>query len=318
MPKKLTLNDFITRAEVIHNGKYGYSKFVYNGIDNPSIIICSLHGEFLQTPYKHLIGHGCYVCGKIKQANKFKKPEEKFITESNKIHNNRYTYSRGTYKNGKTPVSITCLDHGKFCQRPDNHLLGKGCPKCGKEKLSSLFRKKESDFKIEARKLKGDLYEYKDSNYQTAHIKINILCKKCGKIFKQTPNNHLSKNEGCPFCGNNISKVEIEFLNILNITEKNRQKYIKPFKVDGIKNNKIFEFLGDYWHGNPQKYTSINTNKTVKKTFGELYLNTLSKFKSLFNKGYAIYYIWESDYKSWLKDTSKPFPIKIFKPTMPI
>ena len=150
------------------------------------------------------------------------------------------------------------------------------------------------------------------NQFTTVQEEYPFQCIKCKTVFDD--NLEDGKIPKCPKCfkQNNISKMEIEFLDKLQID--NRQKYIKPFKVDGVKNNKIFEFLGDYWHGNPNRFNHGDINKKNKKTYGELYTNTISKFKSLFDRNYTIYYMWEYDYNKWKKTNSLPFPIKIFKP----
>ena len=48
--------------------KYDYSLVHYNGIRVEVQIICPKHGEFLQTPNGHLIGHGCRKCANEKLA----------------------------------------------------------------------------------------------------------------------------------------------------------------------------------------------------------------------------------------------------------
>jgi hypothetical protein len=42
--------------------KYDFSKFIYNGVHNKSIVICSEHGEFLQSPHSFNKGHCCPFC----------------------------------------------------------------------------------------------------------------------------------------------------------------------------------------------------------------------------------------------------------------
>ena len=72
----------------------------------------------------------------------------------------------------------------------------------------------------------------------------------------------------------------------------------KVFYVDGFdpKTNTIYEFNGDYWHGNPKRYKSNDINPSVKKTFGELYKITINKEKQLKKLGFKIVSIWESDW----------------------
>ena len=62
--RKLTLEQFVEKANLFHNNKFDYSKFVYVRAKIPSIIICPLHGEFLQSPDKHTKkkARGCLKC----------------------------------------------------------------------------------------------------------------------------------------------------------------------------------------------------------------------------------------------------------------
>ena len=58
----LTTIDFITKADLIHNGLYNYQESIYKSGRSPICIICSKHGEFWQTAYAHLNGQGCPIC----------------------------------------------------------------------------------------------------------------------------------------------------------------------------------------------------------------------------------------------------------------
>lgn len=62
MPRRLTQEEFITKARGIHGDKYDYSKVIYNRGNLKVCIICPKHGEFWQQPANHLRGHGCYGC----------------------------------------------------------------------------------------------------------------------------------------------------------------------------------------------------------------------------------------------------------------
>lgn len=59
---------------------------------------------------------------------------EIFIKKASLKHKNKYDYSNVIYINNKTPVEIVCPIHGKFMQRPDSHLHGKGCAFCALDK----------------------------------------------------------------------------------------------------------------------------------------------------------------------------------------
>jgi hypothetical protein len=122
----------------------------------------------------------------------------------------------------------------------------------------------------------------------------------------------------CPVCfkNNQISKMEKDFLEYLNIPDdkSSRQFAIDHFKVDGIKGNKIFEFLGDYWHGNPSRYPPNKVNRTNKKTFGDLYKSTINNLHTLSKLGYRVYYMWETDWLDWLQGKRSTFPLKCYYP----
>jgi len=63
MPKKLTKQEFIERANKIHKGRYDYSKVKYVNSKTKVCIICQKHGEFWQTPHAHItLKQGCWEC----------------------------------------------------------------------------------------------------------------------------------------------------------------------------------------------------------------------------------------------------------------
>lgn len=60
--RRSTQSQFVNRAIKVHGDKYDYSMVDYKtGVDSVRIL-CPLHGEFLQTPSKHLAGQGCPRC----------------------------------------------------------------------------------------------------------------------------------------------------------------------------------------------------------------------------------------------------------------
>ena len=68
--------------------------------------------------------------------------------------------------------------------------------------------------------------------------------------------------------------------------------------VDGFSfPAKVYEFLGDYWHGNLNKFNPEDMYSITKKTYRQLNEETFNRLKLLSEK-YDVYYIWELD---WLK-----------------
>jgi len=108
-----------------------------------------------------------------------------------------------------------------------------------------------------------------------------------------------------------MSFLEEEYLRYEGVynTPKNRQVRIGKYRVDGYKitTNTIYEFLGDYWHGNPEVYDFNDINKLSKKTYGELYERTFDRLNDLRDMGYTVIYVWSKDWLEFQKgDVSKP------------
>ena len=73
------------------------------------------------------------------------------------------------------------------------------------------------------------------------------------------------------------------------------------YSADGYSEvkNCIYEYHGDFWHGNPAIYPSLEINPVSKVTYGELYEKTLEKQKFCEEEsGYSYYFVWES---SWIR-----------------
>ncbi|MBQ5971356.1 MAG: hypothetical protein IJL45_02985 [Prevotella sp.] len=132
---KLTTEEFIKRAREVHGDRYDYSKVEYVNSKEKVTIICPEHGEFPQTPQKHLYGQGCPKCG-----NKPKITTEEFIKKAQAMHGNKYDYSKVEYVDAQTDVCIICKQHGEFWQRPSHHTAGRGCKKCATEVNAGKLR----------------------------------------------------------------------------------------------------------------------------------------------------------------------------------
>lgn len=295
---KITLNDFIKKANDFHMNKYDYSLVEYKNNNTKVKIICKKHGEFEQLPYNHY-KQGCPQCCKNAIIT-----NEKFIERSKSIHGDKYDYSKVNYINITTLVKIICKKHGEFEQLPREHFSNCGCYKCANRIVTT------SDFIEKANIRHNYKYIYNKSIYKSSRQKIIITCKTHGD-FLQSPNDHLSKC-GCQKCSlGNYSKICIEWLegimkryNIFiqhtnNFGEKILKINNKIYKVDGYceKTNTIYEFMGDFFHGNPQIYNSNNINPLIKKTYGELYQNTMCRINIIKKEGYNIVIIWENEYR---------------------
>jgi len=127
----ISKDDFIKLGNKIHNNKYDYSKSEYKKKRSKITIICPKHGEFEQTPAKHLNGQGCPFCNRSEICGSKKMTTEQFIKQAKKIHGDRYDYSNTEYLGSRNKLEIICPKHGVFMVVGYSHLSGCGCAKCG-------------------------------------------------------------------------------------------------------------------------------------------------------------------------------------------
>ena len=212
MLSRLSQEEFISKAQSVHNGKYSYDKVEYVESHSKVTITCPVHGDFRQLAYHHLNGHGCPKCARAEANEKESLSLEEFISRARACHSIQYDYSKVVLKGAQQPVCIICPEHGEFWQVANTHLRGHDCPVCG-YKINSIKRTKPLEKFIEdARKVHGDKYDYSETVYVNAKQKLAIRCKVHDMVFWQKPNAHLNGN-GCPICAQ--SHLEADVLRLL-------------------------------------------------------------------------------------------------------
>ena len=296
-----TQQEFIEKVTLKHKGKYLYPNFNYQTLQDKIDIICPIHGKFKKTAWDHLIGKGCREClyDSLRSDN--------FKERSIIIHGNQYDYSQVQYHNQMTKVTIICPKHGEFQQLPTHHLKGSGCSSCGITTIALKLKKTRIQFIEQAEKIHGNKYDYSKVIYNNSNTKIIIICPE-HREFKQDPKSHL-QGSGCPQCAKTgYSNMQIEWLELVKLRHPNLHYIMSPegeYKIgrylcDGFcpDTNTVFEFHGDFWHGNPRKYHPDAMNTVCKKTFGELYQKTLDKRNYIEEQGYQYVEMWETD---WLR-----------------
>ncbi len=199
---KLNTEKFIKKSKDIHKDLYNYSKTNYTGANDYVIIICQKHGEFKQLPNNHY-KYGCGKCGREKNKRCIYLKEESknnFVLKSQNIHGDKYNYNKSEYITSVKKIIITCNLHGDFEITPNNHLRGKGCPKCGiiKSRLSKV-KTWDEYYEFFINKY-GNTYDYSKVNWVNASTKIIVVCKKHGE-FEIDPYNH-KNGRGCISCSN--------------------------------------------------------------------------------------------------------------------
>lgn len=141
LKRKFNTESYIEEANKIHDCRYTYNETKYNKLKDYIIVTCPIHGNFMISAEKHLLGRGCKECLKTELSNKFRKSNEDFIKEAKIIHGDKYDYRKCKYKGADKPITIICPIHGEFTQMAGSHLQGHGCPKCKKSSLENNVEK---------------------------------------------------------------------------------------------------------------------------------------------------------------------------------
>lgn len=293
---------FLKKAKIVHNDKYDYSLVEYINVRTKITIICPCHGKFQQLPQSHVSGNGCKEC----QNERITFTTKEFIKRCGATHGNKYDYSQTDYLNAHAKVCIICPIHGEFYQKADDHMKGYGCNISPCRTTDYTIK----DFIKASVKKHNNRYDYSKVEYVNTKTKTTIVCHRHGD-FLQIPNDHLN-GAGCPKCSNNYSTISIKWLNKIAIDNNifiqhalNVGEYNIPntrFRVDGFceETNTIYEFHGDVFHGNLNKYLPNETCHPYDKkiTAKELYETTMERENKLKFLGYNLVTIWESDFKS--------------------
>jgi hypothetical protein len=212
---------FIHNAMAVHGDKYDYSKVTYSRSGVLIIITCKKHGDFSQTPMKHLAGQGCLKCGEENSREFHKRRNQRardeFIANAKRVHKGKYDYGASVYLDARTQLVIRCATHGLFNQTPDSHLAGRGCVKCRDDQSRRVqqekMQKAGSTFSDRSALIHNGKYDYSEVRYQGKDFPVTIICPAHGK-FIQAPGKHLQGN-GCQQCAIELNLGEDEVAKIL-------------------------------------------------------------------------------------------------------
>lgn len=239
---------FIEKAHKVHGDKYTYHHVDYINSKTPVLITCSKHGDFLQTPDKHLQGRGCRRCADELASNRMKMSVDVFINKSKEIHGDKYDYSKVDYVDSKTKVCIICPEHGEFWQVPSSHLSGCGCKFCSKIKENKYTTK---TFIAAVKKIHGDKYDYSKVEYNGCDEYVIVGCPVHG-YFKIRAR-HLIHGTGCKKCGIDKRSTERlsnsnEFIEKAKLIHGDKYDYSKVEYIDATtKVCIICPEHGEFW-----------------------------------------------------------------------
>ena len=281
--KRISTDDFISRSIAIYGDKYNYSKVNYISNSKKVCIICSIHGEFWQRPSTHLLGNGCWKCGRSVTGDLLRNDLSSFVKKAFEKYGDKFSYKKSIYKSANSEIKITCPIHGDFITTPNAFLSQKhGCPQCAKEYVRKSNMMTTEHFIYEARKIHGDFYDYSLMKYVGCDDKVKIICPKHG-IFEQTPYRHL-RGAKCPNCESSHGETFIRKYLIDNDIKFVQQKNVclppKMFSRNKLRvdfylpsYNTIIEFNGvqhyeyiSFFHENEEDFQKqVERDKRLKE-----------------------------------------------------
>ena len=190
---KITQEEIIKRFKKKHGNKFDYSKVKYINTITEVDIICPKHKLIKVAPRNHLRSfYGCNKCSRENSNfNILPKGIELFIKQSNKVHNNKYDYSKSIYINSFTKMIIICKKHGKFEKNPHNHINSKqGCPNCkksnGEIKIYKILKNNNLEFYQE--------YIFKNQPENIKKCRFDFYIPKINLVIEYNGRQHYDKD----------------------------------------------------------------------------------------------------------------------------
>ena len=294
MSKKLTTEDFIKKARLVHGDTYDYSKTEYVHSKTKIIVICPEHGEFHTTPNAHLRGSKCPRCSKPVHNL------ETFIEQARLIHGDRYDYSKVDYVKSLQHVTIICPEHGEFAQKPSQHLRGNGCPLCARKNVGLKVRISQEEALQKLKDIRGDKFDYSKVKYNKTTGIITLICPEHGEFQISYYNAVDSRTqEICPKCqyGGHLRNVE-DFIERSQLKHGNKYDYNKV-TWEQITNGKVCIICpehGEFWQSYPSHLRGYGCRvcgqNNKKDSIGELEIaNILNNFNIEYKQQFAIHSI---------------------------
>lgn len=239
MATKLTTEEFISRAKLIHGDKYDYSDIKYVNKHTKVYIVCPEHGGFWQSPNNHLSGNGCPECWKIRNLTSKLGDTETFTKKAKNIHGDKYDYSKVDYSHSLSKVCIICPIHGEFWQTPNMHLHGQGCPICNESTLEKDVRKELTNNNMQyVQQYKCSWLGRQSLDFFLPQYNIGIECQGI-EHFK--PSEYFGGEKGYEvITSNDLRKSELCSNNGIKLLYYTSDKLMKISPIGSIYDNRIF------------------------------------------------------------------------------
>ncbi len=297
-------------AEVHGLERFRFDPASYKGKNTPMDWECAVCGCTFSKQPRVLLGekYGCPACALVGRSKTMSRSKEDFYRIAKEIHGDKFSYLPAADQEWKNEAHIEwkCNDCGKQqFQSIDTHLRGMSCSVC-----SQKIKHDSRSFIIKSIKIWGpDAFDYSDVFYVGNKEHVSLMCKKCDHEFRVTPANHWTR--GCPRCAKRrfVSIGETEWLNSLCIPSAQRNYFItlqggEVFNCDAVVGNTIYEFYGDFFHGNPLTTAPERINCYTGTTMSELYRSTMDREELILAEKnpktglsrYTLVTMWEADW----------------------
>lgn len=250
--------------------------------------------EWETSPNNRANGRGCPNC-----ANRIINKHNSLKQNYPNIYKELYYSQDDLFSKSNKRVWWKCQKcNYKWKTSPSSRTRGTGCPSCSGRVANNNNSLQNNLTLCEEFHLTKNILKPEEIT-ENSGKKVWWKCKQCSHEWKAIVASR-NKGHGCPKCAKSgrISKSGSKWLDKLKIPNENREVSIKIngklFIVDGFDfdTNTIYEYLGSFWHGNPQFYDPQDINPINKKTFGELYYNTIKRFNIFKQNDYNIVYKW--------------------------
>jgi very-short-patch-repair endonuclease len=294
---------FLKQAKKIHGDKYDYSKTKYTNANGRIIVTCPKHGDFDLRASHHLGGQGCKKCANELVGEKNSLTQDEFLDRAQKIHGDKYDYSKVQYNGIHNDVKIICPIHGEFEQTPNTHLKGSGCSFCGRLSQSQQKKLTKQEFIDQSREVHGKKYDYSKSDYTKMSDPVKIICPVHGE-FEQTPAAHV-RGQGCRECYLLTNKSNSD--DFIQKAKKIHGDKFDYSKVEYTRNDEPVSISckkhGDFLQ-TPASHLSGQGCPICKESKGEILVNNILN-------GYEINFIRQHTFEDCVSKKNKKFCRKL-------
>lgn len=294
----------------------------------PMLFLCRKHNSRFELSPSEAMRQkygGCKQCSnsgiserKVGKSNGLKKTTKSFKLEIQEKFGTDITLISKRYLGARVKHEFNCSKCSNNWETKPVNLMQctVGCPSCGREQAAGKNRKSPSSFKRDlSAASSGKIKLIGEYNGDACRHKFKCTC---GNKFTAVANTLLqTKRNGCSKCSNydgnkKYSQKSIRWLKDIMVkkgwyiqhAENGGEVRIPLSKskvafADGYceETNTVFEFHGDIWHGNLQRFSNKEvcspfSNKTAKQLNSE----THDRHNALLRKGYNVIYVWESHF----------------------